>query len=465
VSKSERKAWCSWCYEYSTHALVGRNVLSRSEYRCESCNNYTIKCRYCSNMATHRPARASEASLLQRIKEGWASELCAEHNGSVRDFTKLDLRLSCLSEFEDLRRRKRINLNRGAKIAGGIIGGAAVFCPISYVLAPSFAAALGSAGLLGVASTGAAISTLHGAALTSASLAAIGPGGMAGGVVLLTAAGAALGGKEGAAIAGNYFGAVKDFNILKVRDGKGPALIFVNGFLSQKNTDASDWLDATRKRYPDNPAYLVTWEASSMSYFGKLAATEAGPKAIEAVVSKLMSRQRWASKSMAHPLRWLGFVTGLLGNKWHGSMAKAQMTGLILADLIARTESKDGFILMGHSLGARVIHSLLSALSTTERRCIKEVYLLGGAVDGTRADTWGEIAKAVDGRIYNVYSTNDDVLSMLYRGANAFLSRPIGLRDIRSADSSIHNFDASTIVSGHMRHKASFGQVLERIPV
>ena len=118
---------------------------------------------------------------------------------------------------------------------------------------------------------------------------------------------------------------------------------------------------------------------------------------------------------------------------------------------------------MGHSLGARVIHSLLSALSTVDRSCIKEVYLLGGAVDGTKTDTWGEIAKAVDGRIYNVYSSNDDVLRMLYQGANAFLSQPIGIRDIRSSEPRIYNFDASTIVAGHMRHKDSFGQVLDRI--
>jgi pimeloyl-ACP methyl ester carboxylesterase len=134
-----------------------------------------------------------------------------------------------------------------------------------------------------------------------------------------------------------------------------------------------------------------------------------------------------------------------------------------LADLIARTDSRDGFILMGHSLGARVIHSLLSVLSTTDRNCIKGVYLLGGAVDGTKEDTWGEIAQAVDGRIYNIYSTEDDVLDKLYRGANAFLSQPIGIRAIRSSEPNILNFDASTIVSGHMRHKKEFGQVLDRI--
>lgn len=414
-------------------------------------------------MATHRPARASEAGRLKSLKENWASELCAEHDGSVRDFTKLNMRLLCLSEFEQIRRRRKVHLKRAADIAGGVIGGAAVFCPISYLLAPGFAAMLGSAGLLGAASTGTAISALSGAALTSASLAAIGPGGMTGGVILLTAAGSALGGRDGAAIAGNYFGAVKDFDISKCRDGEGPALIFVNGFLSQKNTDATDWLDATKERYPNNPAYLVTWEASSMSYFGKLATTTAGPKAVESVVGRLMSRQTWSARSIKHPLRWLSLVTGLLGNKWHGSMVKAQMTGLILADLIARTEHKDGFILMGHSLGARVIHSLLSTLSTTDHKYIRDVFLLGGAVDGTQADTWGEIAQAVDGNIYNIYSERDDVLALLYRGANAFMSQPIGIQKIRTAAPNIYNFDASSIVDGHMEHKKRFGTVLERI--
>ena len=144
-------------------------------------------------------------------------------------------------------------------------------------------------------------------------------------------------------------------------------------------------------------------------------------------------------------------------------MVKAQMTGLILADLIARTEHKDGFILMGHSLGARVIHSLLSALSTTDHKYIRDVFLLGGAVDGTQADTWGEIAQAVDGNIYNIYSERDDVLTLLYRGASAFMSQPIGIQKIRTAAPNIYNFDASSIVDGHMEHKKRFGTVLEGI--
>jgi len=200
-----------------------------------------------------------------------------------------------------------------------------------------------------------------------------------------------------------------------------------------------------------------------MSYFGKLAAAQAGPKAVESAVRRLMSRQTWSARSIRHPLRWLSLVTGLLSNKWHGSMVKAQMTGLILAEVIARTEQKDGFILMGHSLGARVIHSLLSALSTTDHEYIKDVFLLGGAVDGTKADSWGEIAQAVDGNIYNIYSERDDVLTLLYRGANAFMSQPIGIREIRTSGSNVYNFDATSIVDGHMKHKEHFAEVLERI--
>lgn len=71
---------------------------------------------------------------------------------------------------------------------------------VAYVVAAPLAATAGAAGLLGSSSTGTAIATLHGAALTNASLAkvgmgalATGGGGMATGTGIITGAGAALG--------------------------------------------------------------------------------------------------------------------------------------------------------------------------------------------------------------------------------------------------------------------------------
>lgn len=71
---------------------------------------------------------------------------------------------------------------------------------LCFTAAPLIATSLGSAGLLGAASTGIPISTLSGAPLTSASLAALGGGslatggaGMAGGTAVITGAGATAG--------------------------------------------------------------------------------------------------------------------------------------------------------------------------------------------------------------------------------------------------------------------------------
>lgn len=78
---------------------------------------------------------------------------------------------------------------------------------VSFAAAPFIATTLGSAGILGAASTGTAISTLSGAASTSASLAALGGGsiasggfGMAGGTAVVTGTGALGGAATGASV-------------------------------------------------------------------------------------------------------------------------------------------------------------------------------------------------------------------------------------------------------------------------
>ncbi len=91
------------------------------------------------------------------------------------------------------------------KTAISCIAGAIVIAPFALAAAPVIAASLGAAGALGTtATTGTLISGLGGAALTNASLAAIGNGalviggaGMAGGTAVITGAGAAAGAATG----------------------------------------------------------------------------------------------------------------------------------------------------------------------------------------------------------------------------------------------------------------------------
>ena len=89
---------------------------------------------------------------------------------------------------------------------GVAVAGTAATGGVAAAFAPQIAAAAGAAGLLGTtATTGTAIATLHGAALTNASLAALGGGaisvggaGMAGGTMVVGAAGVAAGAAAGA---------------------------------------------------------------------------------------------------------------------------------------------------------------------------------------------------------------------------------------------------------------------------
>ena len=78
-------------------------------------------------------------------------------------------------------------------ITCSIIGGT-----VTVIAAPFVLPILGTAGLLGAAGTGTAISTLSGAALTNASCAAV-TGTIAGTSAVVTTAGAVVGGVAGAA--------------------------------------------------------------------------------------------------------------------------------------------------------------------------------------------------------------------------------------------------------------------------
>lgn len=464
-------AYCSWCGEKAPQKLVRRHYLQRNDFQCTACGSFTVECRWCKNMAKASPMEPTEdAGFIKRLKEGWSNELCSEHDGSVADFTMLDARLSDLTDYVKIFKRKRSNLLKAGKIAAGSVAGAVVVgsMVVGGAGAP-IAAALGKTGLLGAAGTGTAISTLSGAALTSASLAAIGGGalgvgaGMTGGLVILSAAGAALGGRTGGLVSNSYFGAVDDFKIRKVnKGGDGPGVVFLNGFLSQKDQDWTDWADGAREQFGASPWYFTNWEAKSLYALGAMAMERPAAAAFGVFIKKLALKGTQKAASKLNPLSWAGLVADILGNPWHVAQFKAGVTGVLLADLLARTDRRQGFTIMGHSLGARVAHYLLMALSTKEEEIVEDVFLFGGAVGRTSAESWDKVSGAVRGNIFNFYSKNDDVLRYLYQGANALISKPIGLGPIENAGDKIINIDVSDIIKGHLGHKPNLAEMIRR---
>lgn len=450
-------AHCSWCYRHSAHRLEAARRVGRDEYRCAKCGQRTVRCRFCDDMARGRPGVPS-GGLAARVRGLWGDALCAEHDGSIASFETVAARLEDLADWERLFRRRKTDIHHLARVVAGAAGGAALLAPLAALAAPAVAASLGATGLLGAASTGTAIDTLVGAALTRASLAAVGRGfGMRGGLAVIAAAGAALGAREGALVSHSYLGQVEGFAIRKRKEGSGPAVVVIDGFLTAAVADGSDWESGLSEHFPENSWYHVAWESKRLHTIAGMAAG-VGTKLALAKATKLLAGP--AAHKKPSLLAGVSLLGGLARNPFHTAVVKASMTGAILADLLVRTNHRAGFVLLGHSLGARVIVSALEALASKDCQIVHDVILLGGAVGrGDEAD-WDRVSNAVRGRIFNVWSAHDAVNKRLFPVAMPFTGTAIGANPIAHPSGRIADVDVSSIVSGHAGYKPKLREVL-----
>ncbi len=349
-----------------------------------------------------------------------------------------------------------------------MVGSAAVVAPLAVVAAPAAGAAVGSFyGLSGAAATSKGLAVLGGGALASGGM------GMAGGVGVVTATGAALGGKQGGALANGYFGDVDGFDVEQLKNGTGPTVLCINGFLTEGIQSASlEWLRETVDVFSDQRVAHVKWESKRLLDIGQ---SFSGPAAW-AGMSQYGVRGFKNAANAALPVGAALSALGIASNPWSIARVKAAQTGTILADLIARTDRR--YILVGHSLGARVIYFCLNALNQAKEEkgiFVEEAHLFGGAVDAHASNSedvrveaeqadetvdWSAVSQAVNGGIWNYYSENDDVLKYLYAAGELFHGKPVGRNPIYSPK--VHNVDVSGNVGGHSQYIENFRNVFKQ---
>jgi hypothetical protein len=403
-------------------------------------------------------------SYLQKVMGLWNNELCAEHDGTICSFPSLSVKLDDIDLYPRLFARNVLNVVRAAKYAG--YGATGVLTAAGLVVtggaAGPFAAALGKMGLLGAAGTGTAISTLSGAALTNASLAAIG-GTIATGTAVITAVGGGLGGIQGGVIASRYHSDDPSFTIRALNDiHSDQRTIYINGFMEQLDETFEEWTKPQLAIDPNQRVYGVTWSSKTKFELGTTFAQGVGTKIGIAALKDIAKRGGKTVAKGLNPLFLLDAIGDLIGNPWHTSMVRAAQAGVQLAEALSRTSDKQ-YTLVGHSLGCRVIYYALEALSTKREKYVTNVVLLGGAVGRKDHDGWTRALDAVSGKILNCYSSQDMILDRLYRTANAGLSDPIGVRPIELINPKLVNINCTDFIESHMTWKPKYTKVIDRI--
>lgn len=429
-----RVGWCSACFTNSQHQRVSGVPGPPPAFLCQACGAPTARCAapHCANMATRDVGRAA------------VPRYCAEHRHDIPSFERMNQRLASIADYSSVLAYDTQDFAKITKVVGGVVLGAIVIAPTAFLAAPAIGGAIGASALGGSLSGAAAVS--HGLAMVGGGSLAAGGLGMAGGTVVITAVGGGLGGAMGAATTSAYVKDDKSFGIQQVREGTGTPVLLANGFLTEGRDDWTAWRDLVTRRYPEAPVYVVHWGSKERKELGALIATGAG----KAAVAKLTGRMAASgSRRAAAKVPFLGglLIAGdLLANPWHVAKNRADMTGAVLADILARTEG-ERFILIGHSLGGRVMATTARLLGTRRGAPrLETVHLLGAAVP-SKGD-WRTLNDSVSDRVWNYHSTKDQVLHWLYRYAQ-FGSAAAGSVGFGSKFQRIADRNVTLTVAGH----------------
>lgn len=397
-----RTSWCSACFARVEHRKVeaGRAVPA---YLCGGCGAATMPCiaPRCENMAT----RGFGAVRIPRY--------CAEHRHDLPSFERGSNKIADLSDFAELLKFEKRNLAKTTKVAGTALVAGGAMTGVGVVAAPLIGGFIGTTvgGYSGVAATSYGLAFLGGGSVAAGGL------GMAGGTAVVAAAGLGLGGVIGAGLTSAYVSEDDSFEIEKLKDGDDVSVVVCSGFLTEGKHGWGDWERIVTERYPDSPIYRVHWGAEELKDLTAVVSGNLGKLAITAGVKKMALRASKQAAKKAGPLGGALVFVDLVKNPWWRARERANKTGAILADLIARTHMPE-VVLVGHSLGARAMICAAEALGTKDDAPqVREVHLLGAAIGA--AGDWGRLNGCVQGVAYNYHSGEDKVLRFFYSIAQA----------------------------------------------
>lgn len=434
-----RKGWCSACVTHSHRQELNTPRTWGDAFICTECNVVTIDCTIpgCKNFAVRGLGRTG-----QRNK---ALPQCAEHTHEIPDFETVTARIDDLSHWSTIFEYKKVEAAHAVRKGFAIASVAGVTLPLAFVAAPGIGGLIGVAkGLQGVAAVN------HGLALMGGGSLAAGGMGMAGGQLVITALGTGLGGATGMRVASSYLSKDKSFNIESIRGGEGPAVVFSSGFTTEEDQSWVRWRKVIDTLYPNNPVYRVRWGSKELKDLGIFAGGRGATGAAIQGAAHLATRALKRAPRQLTPLGAVNVAAGVISNPWHTAVNRSKQAGAALASILMRTNNEDGFILIGHSLGAAMMATAAASLTFDQKESpIVDLHLMGAAYPAD-ADP-EELTAAINGKIYNYYSQNDEVLRKLFTTAS-FGKKAAGFKGFTTQNEKIVNVDVSMEVPGHRKY-------------
>jgi len=239
---------------------------------------------------------------------------------------------------------------------------------------------------------------------------------------------------------------VSDVELIQIRKGSSPALICIDGFLCEGDDTSREWLSNIPSQYSKRAIYALKWESKNLIDFAT-AVNSIGAMGI----------------AVRPGLFGVANVIMDARKPWVNARNNTPVVGVWLANYIQKSERK--FVIIGHSLGARVAYYCLDHLSKI--KCygqIKDVHLLGGSVDNHACSSkqkqinWYGLDKVVTGNIRNYHSDEDSILKFLFNLLEGFTEDPIGRHPIDNG--CVINHNVTSQVSGHTEFKAQLAKYI-----
>lgn len=183
------------------------------------------------------------------------------------------------------------------------------------------------------------------------------------------------------------------------------ALIVIRGYFCEDNFTTKEqlWIDRIRKAGWKGSIYHLWWESSSDSPWNKTR----------------------------------------LHLRWDQVKSRAKKVGRDYLFNLVSTIPEKSISLIGYSLGVRVIYYGIQSWSNSSK-ILKSTILLGGAV--RRNKDWGIIASKLDGKLINVYNSDDKALKTYFKIGEFYLKSPCGLKPIKDVHPKIINVDATFLI-------------------